>query len=286
MRNPNRTTKRERAAARRSCPTICRMIGVNAAARLRRQGLSDDATAFDRMLLALDLPPEVMGDATGSHWSDYQNYAKTEDGRIVYIDPAAYARGAQDLMDALKPHLNTMLHAELTTVTGLDGTNYTVSYDRIDLAAAPVGAPPFNTELFETYRREFDAATMQYTGLDNDGNPTGPTRQVNWPVAITVEHLEENQAKWAELAAAVMRGMGELRVPKSLTIDLDPDAQAELRTAITDACADDASCIVCGGPSEPNSTVCSAGCGYELTGEYPDLYEKDYGTDEDVNPDV
>lgn len=35
-------------------------------------------------------------------------------------------------------------------------------------------------------------------------------------------------------------------------------------------------CINCGDPTEAGD-ICSAACGYEVTGEYPDLYEKDYG---------
>jgi hypothetical protein len=38
-------------------------------------------------------------------------------------------------------------------------------------------------------------------------------------------------------------------------------------------------CINCGDETD-GGTVCSAGCGYAVTGEYPDLYEKDYGDDE------
>ena len=35
-------------------------------------------------------------------------------------------------------------------------------------------------------------------------------------------------------------------------------------------------CINCGDPTEAGD-ICSAACGYDITGEHPDLYEKDYG---------
>lgn len=414
MRNPNRTTKPERRAARRQCPTICRAVGTATAARLRRMGLTDDSTGFDRLLLALDLPPGTIGDGAGMHWSEYRNMAKTEDGRVVYIDPADYARGVQEISEALMPILDARLDAEIEAA-GLDPADYAVSWvtpeqtsqaradaedrraapmpaefgsvtevradapelpeemrpaveafvagqggeladyivvyrpseldtDRaefliypagtwehggiledyarmyggvespIDLEASstPVGAPPFNTELFQEYRQAFTedypqryltqhrsvsalagpcGTQARFTELDAEGQPTGAVHDLPGPVTITFEHAPDTEQ--ARAAREQLRGAGTLHMPQLLGAGLDDAARERLIDAAADACSGEpapapapamivgharTSCIECGHEFDGTGEVCSARCGYSLTGEYPaDMIEKDYG---------
>lgn len=72
MRNPRRTTKRERADVRRSNPTVCRTLGVAAAARLQRQRrMRPEADQLDRFARALGLEPLMTesGAPGVNHWS-------------------------------------------------------------------------------------------------------------------------------------------------------------------------------------------------------------------------
>lgn len=79
-RNPRRTTKCERAEVRRSNPTVCRTIGIAAAARLQRQRrMRPEADQLDALARAAGLEPLMTesGAPGVNHWSAYDQ-ATTE----------------------------------------------------------------------------------------------------------------------------------------------------------------------------------------------------------------
>ena len=65
MRNPRRTTKRERAEVRRSNPIVCRNMGIAAAARLQRQRrMRPEADQLDTVAAELQQSLEALHAAT------------------------------------------------------------------------------------------------------------------------------------------------------------------------------------------------------------------------------
>lgn len=158
MRNSNRTTKAERRAAKQWNALAARTFGVAEAARYMRDGvLLDEATGLDRLMYA----------------------TLFDDGYAIAYDTAPVEEitevraDSPDLPEALRPVVE-----EFVTGRNADPSDYTVAYRAselagdtadvlilpkwerggvledyarlhgtapvIDLAAAPVGAPPFD----------------------------------------------------------------------------------------------------------------------------------------------
>lgn len=308
MPNPNRTTKPERRAARRAAPRICRLMGTAEAARLARQGVSDDATAFDRLMHALDIPPGMLGDGAGMHWSDYRNCAKTEDGRVVYIDPATYARVSQDLIEQMKPIIEAQLDTELTAA-GLGPDDYRIAYPDpvVEVAADSPEVPEpirpaveaairdregeagdymvvYRASAITADRAEFliyPAGTWQTGGVLEDyarlhGHHTPdtdyraqfvedyPLRDLTGVAPVgappfNIELFELQHAPETEQGHAArqqLRGAGTLHIPQQMlpAAGIDTDAADELRRTIAAACDEPAAVPpIVVAPAEPEA---------------------------------
>lgn len=134
MRNPNRTTKAERRAAKRWNALAARTFGIAETARYMRDGvLLDEATGLDRLMYA------TLGPWTNYRMSPTAETAITE----AFADVAIYGKPMADAMldatgkvaNALTEHV---LRPELERL-GIDPADYRYEYD----ASAPVVAPPF-----------------------------------------------------------------------------------------------------------------------------------------------
>lgn len=144
MRNPNRTTKAERRAAKRWNALAARTFGVAEAARLMSAGvLLDEATGLDRLALAM-LHDHLDGAGT---LMIPASMAPPVD------DLATWAKAtASKVADVLTEHV---LRPELERL-GIDPAAYRYEYDAP--AAAPVGAPDDMAELYsraETARKAY-----------------------------------------------------------------------------------------------------------------------------------
>jgi hypothetical protein len=139
-------------------------------------------------------------------------------------------------------------------------------------AIAPSGAPPADSAEGNPYRHLFECEPWELVG----------------PIELTPEERAEADRVLEDLA-----GGGILKYPQSMALmneggDCCPDPRLHdaISEALTepDAVADRTPamaavsvCIECGDEFEGTGDICSASCGYSLTGEYPPAYEKDYG---------
>ena len=80
----NRTTKRERTAARRRLPAACRRWGTAYTARASRT-LNDAAI---RLALALDVPPHIIASAApgANHWAAAVEPGPSPEGELAERD--------------------------------------------------------------------------------------------------------------------------------------------------------------------------------------------------------
>lgn len=157
MRNPHRTTKRERKAVRRRLPAACRRWGIAYTARASRT-LTD---AVMRLALALDVPPHIIaGSAPGSnHWS-----ATVEPGPFMLESwPAARRIRVTGFGGTA-----TFTEDELPVTFEPDPRGaFGVYTDRGTVDLAPVGAPPFDTDLYDRYRNMFEDGEYEVAGGDD-----------------------------------------------------------------------------------------------------------------------
>lgn len=159
MRNPHRTTKRERGAVRRRLPAACRRWGIAYTARASRS-LTD---AVILVALALDVPPHIIAgsDPGTNHWS-----ATVEPPSFLFESWPAARRIRISGFGGMATFTEDELPFEITTAApqGAFLAKYlekyaTGGYVKTDPGAdliAPVGCPPFNTGLYDRYRRMFE----------------------------------------------------------------------------------------------------------------------------------
>jgi hypothetical protein len=235
MKNPNRTTKPERRAARRRNPMMCAALGTGATVRLRRAGAFDtDRDALGKLAdlfhTVADPPPLDLAEATMQLLDNYRlQMAVALDVPPGYLSPSEAPETAvttRTLDHFAEAFTEQALRPELERI-GLDPNRYAYTFEHGDLDP-------------------WDSAEVIA--------PTGA-------IPADLDHLR-GACTEPELHNALAALLAE-----------DIPAGDEQTWAVDSTWA----CIVCGDKTEPSSTVCSAGCGHQLTGEYPPLYEKDYG---------
>lgn len=312
MRNPTRTTKPERRAARQCSPIISRYLGVGIAARLRRSGtIMNDGDALDRLADVFEAvadppPPDLNARVAQALAQSREQIALALDVPPEHITPgdaeAVAERNAANVAQALTEQV---LRPELERL-GLDADAYEYTYVRgpdvhIDLeqlaAEAPrpidpdyarlfvedgwstVGAVPENFEPWESAEAIAPSGAIPATFECEGWELVGPITPTDAERAEADRILED------------LRGAGVLKYPRSMAIMSDNvciepalhDAMADMLAepdAVTDATpamTAVSTCIECGTEFEGTGYICSAGCGHALTGEYPPTYEKDYG---------
>ncbi len=237
MSNRNRTSKPERREARRRNPMMCAAIGTAATARLRR------TVEFTTDAGAVDRLTEVMRN---------------------HDDPMPLELNAR-VAEAL-----TWSRQKIALALDVPVEDITPTADVILVSEPWRPVDPDYARLFV-----------------DDG----------WAVVGTVASAEFEPWHSTEVEAVAptgappapdLRGAGTLTFPASLEIPdgcREPELHNALAAFLAEDLPDDAApaivlvstCIECGDEFEGTGDICSAGCGYSLTGDAPPAYEKDYG---------
>lgn len=274
MRNPTRTTKPERRAARRHSPMISRHLGIAAAARLRRAGaIMNDGDALDRLghvfaIVADPMPFDLNERVTQALEQSRLRLAIAMDVPPEHITPS-YVRADTDT------------RIDLEQPAGEAPRPINPEYARlfVEEGWSTVGAVPENFEPWESAEAIAPTGAIPAT-FECEG----------WELSGPITPTEEERAE-ADRVLEDLRGAGVLKYPRSMAIMSDNvciepalhDAMADMLaepdtvTDATPAIITVSTCIECGTEFEGTGDICSAGCGHALTGEYPPTYEKDYG---------